>query len=319
MGAGRPRLLPYIHSGHLRPHQHTSYAALMFVLLLCGVLLTSFSLVAAAATPAVNPQTGSVGLTGTVPGPPPGQAATITTPSNGQHFTAIPITVAGVCSAGDFITITKNDVFAGATICSSGGTFSLQIDLFDGANRLIARTSDALGQFGPDSAAVNVVYDAPNFTTPGSGTLGRQLFLQTDTTVVATSPGVSLTRSVTIVGGVGPYAVSWDWGDGKTSLVSQALEGPTNASHAYDRPGTYRVLVRVTDNAGNAAFLQLVTVVNGPVSRLGATNGSGLGALPGELMAAWPLYLLALFMVGLFWLGELRQLVKLRRKGMIAR
>ncbi len=306
------------HTGRLRPHHHTSYAGLAFLLLLCGVLLASVSLTASAAPPAVNPQSGSVGLTGTVPGPPPSQAAVITTPQNGQHTSSIPITVAGLCTANDFITILKNNVFAGSTTCTADGTFSLQADLFDGINHLIARTSDALGQYGPDSAGVDVTYDAPSLNGQGNIALGKQLFLITDTTVMATSPGIALTRSVTIVGGIGPYAISWDWGDGQTSLQSQAIEGRINATHTYERAGNYRVIVRASDSTGNTAYLQLVTVVNGPVTPVGSSTGQGgSGALPGALVTAWPIYLVAVFMVAFFWLGQIVQMVRLRRQGKI--
>jgi hypothetical protein len=127
---------------------------------------------------------------------------------------------------------------------------------------------------------------------------------------------VAISRNITIVGGVGPYAVAWDWGDGQTSLSSQALEGGVTASHVYSRPGNYRVIVRVTDSAGNSAFLQLVTVVNGPADPLGTNGGKGSGALPGALVAIWPIFALAVLMVVFFWLGELRQAVKQRRKGL---
>ena len=313
MKSGRFQLIPHEHSGRLRPHSHTSYAGLAFLLALCTLLLLAVSWTAQAAPPAVNPQSGSVGLTGTVKGPPPSQAAVITSPRNGQHTSTIPITVSGTCTTGTFVIVTKNDVFGGATPCENG-TFSLPVDLFDGLNKLIAKVTDALGQAGPDSTPVEVFYDAPSFNVPGGQAIGRQLFLQTNTPVVGVSPDVNLSRSVTIVGGVGPYAVSWDWGDGQTSLVSQATEGGTSASHAYKRPGNYRVIVRVTDSTGNAAFLQLVTVVNGPADAYGATNGSGKGSLPGTLVAAWPLVVLAALMVLFFWLGEKREAWKIRRQ-----
>ncbi len=314
MKAGSWQLIEHSHSGRLRPHGHTSYAGLLFSLVLTAVVLTVASLGAEAAPPAVNPQSGSVGLTGRVLGPPPSTAAVIVTPRNGQRTSSIPITVSGTCPATTFVQITKNNAFAGATPCADDGTFSLQIDLFDGANRLIARVSDALGQFGPDSNAVDVFYDAPAITQPG-GVVGRQLFLQASTTVVAVSPGVELRRIFTIVGGVGPYAIAWDWGDGASSLASQSAEGAVNGNHAYDRPGNYRVFIKVTDSTGNTAILQLVTVVNGPAEAVGSNNATGLGALPGRLLAAWPLLLLAALMVLLFWLGEWRQLRKLRRQG----
>jgi hypothetical protein len=314
MRAGRLQLIHNNHSGYLRPHSHTSYAGLAFVILLCAVLLLGVSWTSMAAPPAVNPQSGSVGLAGVVRGPAPDTAAVITSPRNGQHTSSIPITVSGVCSKGTFVTITKNEVFAGAVACSDNGSFSLQIDLFDGLNRLVAKVSDALGQSGPDSAAIEVTYDAPSFNVPGGGAIGKQLFLQASTSIVGVSPGVAARHSATIVGGVGPYAISWDWGDGQTSLASQAIEGSISASHVYERPGNYRVIVRVTDSAGNAAFLQLVTVVNGPADPIGANKGTGAGALPGSLLTAWPLLGLAGLMVLVFWLGERRQNSKLRRQ-----
>jgi hypothetical protein len=306
-------MLKHKHTGKLRPHYHTSYAGLFFMLLVAGVLLLGMSLAASAAVPAVNPQSGSVGLTGTVRGPAPSTAATILAPRNGSHTTTIPITISGTCPAGTFVNITKNATFGGATVCQDDGTFSLLVDLYDGQNTLLARVSDALGQFGPDSAPITVYYDAPSLNLP-SGSIGKQLFLNMTTTVVGGSPGQPISRTVTIVGGIGAYAVSWDFGDDATSLSSVASEGPVTASHVYDRPGIYRVIVRVTDSSGNSAFLQFVTVVNGPVEALGSNRGTGLGALPGLLLTAWPLYVLAALMVLFFWLGERREVHKLRSK-----
>lgn len=271
------------------------------------------SLATQAATPAVNPQSGSVGLSGTVRGPAPTTAAVIVSPRTGTRTGTIPITVSGTCPANTFVNITKNGVFGGVTPCDTDGTFSLLIDLFDGSNVLVAKVSDALGQFGPDSAAVNVFYDAPSLNLPG-GSTGRQLFLEVSTTVLGVNPGQEAGRSATIVGGVPPYAVSWDWGDGNTTLVSQGADGQVASKHVYDRPGTYRVILRVTDAQGNGAFLQMITVVNGPVNSSGGTKGEGLGALPGILLTAWPLYLLALVMVIFFWLGERREISKLRKQ-----
>jgi hypothetical protein len=317
MKDGLWQLIPHHHSGRLRHHGHTSYAGLLFVLLLTGILLTGSSVATLAAVPAVNPQSGSVGLTGVVRGPAPSQAAVIISPANGTRVSTIPLSVSGTCPANTFVLITKNGAFAGATDCLANGTFKLDVDLFDGQNQLVAKVSDALGQYGPDSAPVSVFYAAPGFGIPG-GSVGRQLFLQADTTVYAVSVDQDLSRSVTIVGGEGPYAVSWDWGDGTTSLVSQAVEGAISASHSYSRPGNYRVIVRVTDSQGNAAFLQLVTIVNGPVVAAGTTNGSGLGALPGNLLSAWPLYILALLMVFMFWMGERVEAAHERRQSLIA-
>jgi PKD repeat protein len=306
------QLSQHEHSGKIRPHRHTSYAGLVFILLVVGVLLLGSSWAAQAAPPAVNPQAGSLGLSGTVRGPAPSTSATITSPQNGSHTRAIPVTVAGTCPVNTFVSITKNAVFAGVTPCLDDGTYSLLVDLFDGANILLAQVTDVLGQGGPNSSPITVYYDAPSLTIPG-GAVGKQLFLEVTTTVLAGDPNQTVRRSATIVGGTAPYAASWDWGDGQTSLSSQINDGALSADHTYTRPGTYRVTLKVTDSLGNTAFIQIVTVINGPVEKLGTTNGLGLGALPGSLVTAWPLYGLALLMVLFFWLGERRATHKLRR------
>jgi large repetitive protein len=278
------------------------------------VLTAGMSWSALAADPAVNPQSGSVGLSGVVRGPAPSVAATILTPANGSRTTTIPITVSGTCPASTFVSLTKNSVFAGAAVCQSDGRFSMLIDLFDGANTIVARVSDALGQYGPDSSSITVFYDAPSLAQPGSSGVGRQLFLNMTTTVVAGNPGQPISRTVNIVGGVAPYAVSWDFGDDATSLASSSSDGAITATHTYERAGVYRVIVRVTDSVGNTAFLQFVTVVNGPPAPVGGTNGSGDGALPGRILAAWPVLGFAALLVLAFWMGERRATVKLGRR-----
>jgi hypothetical protein len=177
--------------------------------------------------------------------------------------------------------------------------------------------ADSLGQFGPDSSPVTVFYDAPSTALP-AGSASQQLFVQTSQTVVGGNPSQNITRTVSIAGGVPPYAVSWDWGDDGTSLTSVASAGPVSANHTYSRAGTYLVIMRVTDGAGNNAYMQLVTVVNGPAAAFGSTGGNGKGALPGDLVAAWPIILLALVMVVVFWLGERREEHKLRKRSVTA-
>ncbi len=312
MKAGLLQLVAHEHSGKMRPHAHTSYASLVFLLILSGIVLLASSLAVQAAPPAVNPQSGSVGLSGTVPGPPPTTSAVILSPQSGSHVSSSPVTVSGTCPLHTFVSVENNQVFAGVTSCGANGTFSLSIDLFAGANVLVARVSDALGQFGPDSAAVTVFYDVSSPSLAG-GLAGKPLFLQSTSMVLGTSPAQILVRSVTIVGGVGPYAVSFDWGDGKSDLVSTEAEGAVEGRHAYSQPGNYQVIVRATDARGNNALLELVTVVNGPIAAYGANNDTGLGAMPGVLLTAWPLYTLAFFMVGFFWLGERHENRKSRR------
>ena len=64
--------------------------------------------------------------------------------------------------------VTQDGVFGVAPPCLDDGTFTLQVDMFDGVNALVAQVTDALGQNGPNSATVNVVYDAPPRAVPGT-------------------------------------------------------------------------------------------------------------------------------------------------------
>lgn len=302
------------------PHHHTSYPALTLVMLVLGLFMLGVSAAASAnnpgpATPAVNPQNGSLGFVGVVPGPPPAQAPVITAPRNGQVFSSVPVTVSGTCQSGLLVSISSQDVFVGSTTCDSHGAFNLLVDLFAGVNRLTARHVDALGQTSPDSNAVTVVYNPPNFTA--SGQISAQLFLQSDSAVQGASPQQLVSWKVSIVGGIAPYAVSYDWGDGKSDLVSRSQAGPVSASHAYAQPGTYQVLIRVTDSTNNAAFIQVVTVVNGPVAATAA--GSSASGLKAGVLLAWPIYALAGLLILTFWLGERREIFRFEHQQLAGR
>ena len=312
------KLSHHRHSGRVLPHHHTSYAGISLVMLVMGLFMLGISVGASAnnpgpATPAVNPQDGAIGFVGVVPGPPPSVAPTILSPRDGQVFTSVPVTISGTCQSGLLVSISSQDVFVGSTTCDSHGAYNLLIDLFAGVNRLVARHVDSLGQTSPDSNAVTVNYHPPSFNSGGKVT--PQLFIQSDAAVLGGSPGQAINWKVSIVGGTAPYAVSFDWGDGKSDLVSRSQSGPVSASHAYSQPGTYQVLIRVTDANNNAAFIQVVTVVNGPVAA--TASGSSNTSLKAGVLLAWPIYVLAGLLVLTFWLGERREIFKFERQGQI--
>jgi hypothetical protein len=316
-------LLALAHSRHTGKHLHhgrTSYATLTFLLMICGVLLSSYSISASAASDprvpkAQNPQDGSVGLTGTVRGPAPTQAATITVPGNGNRLTTTPTMVSGKCTNETFISVYRNGVFAGIVACNADATFNMLVDLDLGPNSLYTKVSDALDQFGPDSAKITVYY-AQAVLGNTSVFLPSPFFLTSATGVIGVSPGQALERTITINGGIAPYAVNWDFGDGTNSSIPQSSAGNASATHSYARAGTYNVVVRVTDSSGNTAIIQLVTVVNGPISGSVATTHNKLD-IPGLALGAWPLYLLAVLMVVVFWLGERREIYVLRQRNQL--
>jgi hypothetical protein len=261
-------------------------------------------------TPPPNPQQGSVGLQGEIKGKPPTQGATITVPGNGQTFTTTPITVAGICPKGLLVEIYKNNVFAGSVNCTNG-SFSLQVDLFDGRNDLVAKVFDSLNQAGPDSNIVSVTF---NTNKP---TVGPRITLTTAYAKRGAVPNTTLTYPVTISGGIGPYAVSVDWGDkSNPDLLSRPFAGEINLEHIYKQSGIYNVIIRATDASGNTAFLQVVGIGNGPIQQSNAQNNTNV--IIQTKIIWWPLLIALILIIISFWLGRRQQVEQIRirlRKG----
>ena len=217
-------------------------------------------------------ESGSVGLEGRISAPPPSTPATISFPRDGAVISDQPVTVTGICPVGLLVKVFKNNVFSGSVQCVNG-SFSIQIDLFSGVNELVARVYDDLDQAGPDSNIVRVT--SPNAVN----NIGAKISLTSSFAKRGANPGEKLSWPITLTGGNGPYAISVDWGDGKTpDIISQTFPGTFNIEHQYDTPGVYNIIVRATDKDGNVAFLQLVGVGNGPLSQTTGTGGNGSGS-----------------------------------------
>ena len=260
-------------------------------------------------------QSGSVGLTGTISSPPPTQGATITIPTNGQSFTDVPIPVRGLCPNGLLVKLFKNNVFAGSVQCENG-SFEMQIDLFTGTNILIARVYDDLDQPGPDSPAVTVEFvDARR----GAGT---RVSVTSNFAKRGANPGSTLTWPIIISGGSGPYAISIDWGDGKSpDLLSQPFPGVLDLSHIYDSPGVYNIVIKVSDSNGAVSFLQVVGIANGPLSQTNA-DGTPLNSQQDNVafiasgrttIVWWPATITVPFIISTFWLGK-RYMLRVMKK-----
>jgi hypothetical protein len=267
------------------------------------------STVNAQSTPPPGPQNGSAGLQGTVQTPPPKNAPTIATPATGQSFNKLPVTVSGLCTSGLLVKIFANNVFVGSVLCGNG-SYTVQIDLFEGQNDLVARIFDALDQPGPDSNIVTVTYSNNQFNETGIPLLRlSSIFARR-----GANPGETLNWPITISGGTSPYAISVDWGDGKpATLYSAPFAGSLNISHVYDNAGTYVIIVKGTDKNGLTAFLQLVAQANGAVGQSGTGDKDGKDK---EIIikVIWipAAFLLALLPLS-FWLGRRYELLSLRR------
>ena len=304
------------HTARLRPHEHTSYVPLGVLLLVVGLSLIAYT--ASATSP--GPESGSIGLSGTVPANPPTVAAVITSPSDGQHFTTTPVTYKGTCPANMLVEMYKNDIFAGSVTCSDKGTFSVDIDLLIGQNKIIAKVYDVLNQPGPDSATITNYYDvlptqSSSLTPLDFG--GTQLLLNTDAVFRGSFPGQELSVPIDVLGGTPPYAINIQWGDSSNKVVPRNSNDSFNTVHTYAKPGTYQISIQATDAAGRVAFITVASIINGQPSVTGTGSTATPASTTNELLVLWPLYTSAIGILGSFWLGERREKQILRKRGLL--
>lgn len=305
----RLKLIHHRHSGKLRPHEHTTYLPLGILLLAVGLLLGVYT--SYAASP--GPESGSIGLSGVVPGKPPTTGATIDTPRDGARFSTTPTTVSGTCPKNTLVEIFKSNIFAGSTPCRDDGKYSLEIDLLIGPNILMAQVYDDLNQPGPDSNKPTVHYDALPAQAGPLTSLdfgGAQLLLNTDAVFRGVFPGNEMNMPIDILGGTPPYAINFQWGDSSNKVVPRANNQSFTVGHAYRRAGTYQVSIQGSDANGRVAFLTVAAIVNGqPGTATGAsdTNGTVSNTTMARLLALWPLYASVVAIAISFWLGERRE------------
>lgn len=271
-----------------------------------------FAVIFPNSTSAQAQQGGSIGIEGRINGDPPTQGAVISFPTDGSVINDTTVTVTGICPSGLIVKIFRNGIFAGATPCINGN-FSVQIDLFAGRNEIIARVYDDLDQAGPDSNIV--VVNVPSNAIQNQ----NRITLTSPYAKKGTNPGQSLTWPITLSGGNGPYAITVDWGDGKTSdILSRQFPGTFDIEHVYDSPGVYIITIRATDRDGNVAFLQLIGVANGPLTP-GSGNNDGSEKDDGTALVKtrilWAPMLFAVPLIAsAFWLGRRHELHVLRKR-----
>ncbi|MDB5169559.1 MAG: hypothetical protein JWO41_915 [Candidatus Saccharibacteria bacterium] len=245
-----------------------------------------------------------------VPAPAYKNAPSIGSVQNGQTFkSADPVNISGSCPGTSLVEVSRNDVMAGAALCS-GGVYQMKIDLLHGTNSLIARAYNSNNIASPDSVPVTVRLAA---AAKALGTNGVSFYITADQTYQAAKAGEPLNWNFTINGGQAPYAVSVDWGDGKTDLFSRTAAGTYALSHSYkfaSPTGHYTAVVRATDQTGQTVYLQLVAIVRGQVPTLATTTSSSSSQGPSSAtmtQVAWVTFGAAGLSLFGFWLGELRE------------
>lgn len=273
------------------------------------VSLVSLSGVANAVT---NPQTGGVGVQGTISAPPPSQAPTISSPANGAVFNSLPVTVTGICPNNLLVKVFKNNVFSGSVPCQNG-SYSIKIDLFSSKNDLVARAYDELDQASPDSNLVSVTFD----DSANRPTLAPRVSLTTNYARRGANPKEVLTWPIVISGGTAPYAISVDWGDGTSADVYTATNpGEFTIKHTFDAAGVYRALIKASDKNNVTAYLQVTAIGNGEVKQsnvAGATADKNSGTT--RTVVLWQPAAIAVPLIATtFWLGKRYEIKRVKSK-----
>lgn len=300
-----PRYSHHRHTGRIVHHRETSYALLTFLTMAVGVLLASFSWSTSAAIGDTSGG-GEYAVAAVVPGPRPAKPAIITSPANGQTFSTNPVTVEGTCPAKALVKIFTNKILVGSVICDAGGRFKVPVDLVIGKNDLTALPYNTLDQEGPESPTVTVTLNQP----PGGLGFSSEMHLQSVNFYRGSMPGQKVTWPIEIVGGQAPYAVSVDWGDGTSEVLTRLAPGPFTVEHTYQKVGGYLgsfpLIIRAADAAGHTGYLQLTTIVN--AAKAGVTTSAAATAVSTvKWLVIWPLWVVLLLMIIAFWLGERRE------------
>jgi hypothetical protein len=290
------RLVEHKHTGKFIHHRHTSHVVLVGMLLMVGFFLYMSESVALAETSA-----GSVSVSVIVPGPAPTVGATITMPTDGISVVdQKTIEVSGTCLEESFVTILNNGRLAGSTVCTSAGTFMLQIELQLGKNVLSSFNYDNLNQPGPDTQPVTInatqssgateeeVIITPTDSEPilpinpslipgldsnisscddyevGNLPIGGEPKIEVVCVPRLFMPKLEQVLGVLVWGGSPPYAISVDWGNGSGStLLSLPAQGYKKVTFSYAVAGNYKIAFKLKDADNKEAIVQTAVQVNG--------------------------------------------------------
>lgn len=322
------RLVEHKHTGKLVKAHHSSYIALVGILVFVGFFMfITQSIVKADST---------VSVTAVVNGPGPTVGATITSPINGFNIVNLnPSQVSGTCVSSLFVVVYDDTTLSSSTICTAGGTFSLNVQLHQGTNVLTARNFDALNQAGPDTPTVTVTFTTevvvqdvpkPNLpvtpviipgVTPGISDCAN--YVPTGALNAGGEPHVAVVCvpqtipvnedhniGVLVWGGVPPYALNFKWGSGDETLLSMDQPGYRSIKVHYASSGIYNINVQVTDRGSTATAGQsAVQVTNSakPAQTL-------IQIINNITSTSWfetpvPLYVIAVGLTLGFWGGDI--------------
>lgn len=317
-------LQPQVHTGKLLHHRHTSYRGISLLIIVASSFLFFIGV--------LEQKTSAdfLEVTAKVSAPIPTIPAVITQPTNNTAVDSPIIAVKGTCDyvgEATIVSIYDNGEFAGSTLCTSEGLFSIEITLSPGSHQLIARTNNITNDFGPDSAPVTVIYTPK--TSEISGTIGmtpggtdeqnissstrKQLRIKSKEAYLLFGPSKSAIWQGSIEGGSPPYSMRVDWGDGRVDLQENINEDQSIFfKHQYKDMKSYDVIIRVEDKDG--FFLERVLVAVTPYIPA-HTTGATLYFNPTPYYTGILAYLVIVMITLILWFDAKVYVLSVRHHG----
>jgi hypothetical protein len=264
------KLQHHQHTAKRLSHEHTSYRGLFVVLLVSLLCLTAIGQVRA----------DDYSVSATVPAGSLTVPADITSPADGSVLQTSTAEIKGTCQIvvlGTIVVIERNGTDIGSQACQSNGTFSITVTLLEGQNILVPKEFDGGGAQGPDGSAVNVTYQpaavvpppisAGGATVPARSTAIRSaansskpLNIRLDRAYLVYQLGQSVGLPISIAGGMGPYVLHIDWGDGVSGEWNIASAGARNFEHTYAVANAYKIKLTLQDSTGQHYEAQVGTI-----------------------------------------------------------
>lgn len=248
----------------------------------------------------------------------PTASQSATTPQTAIHSDDKTITLAGDCPKDSHIKIYVNEDLRGVAPCIGDPTFSIEIDLVPGLNKITARVFNITEDEGPLSQPIYISYDV-------SPSAGQSPLLTTNFQYFGFLVGQKGNWDITVAGGTPPYSFVINWGDGSSSNYDLLNPGVLPISHVYKKASSntgFVISVNATDSVGQTAVFQLLTVVSDRGSHQASLVAIANSSLSPPLITQirkwlwveWPAYLVLVLMVTSFWLGEREEYRRLIRR-----
>src|SRR5579862_3810532 len=171
------------------------------------------------------------------------------------------IVLSGSCPKASRLEFYRNNVFAGATPCIGDPTFSIQLDLAQGLNVIVAHVFNITDDEGPVSLPLYINYSAP--VLAGSLMKHNQpappdFILSSDFSHLGFLTNQQGNWDVRVVSGTPPFNFKVDWGDGTSTNYSQPNLGVFTISHTYTKASGstgYIIAISGSDGVGKRAEL----------------------------------------------------------------